>query len=48
MINPATGGWYGFGPLASAEVILLDEINRILAVERVPRRPAGSNRPSAR
>ena len=30
MINPATGALITeFGPLASAEVILLDEINRI-------------------
>jgi MoxR-like ATPase len=30
MINPATGAFITeFGPLASAEVILLDEINRI-------------------
>ena len=44
MINPATGEFMTeFGPLASAEVILLDELNRIppQVAERVPRGPAG-------
>ena len=44
MINPATGEFITeFGPLASAEVILLDEINRIPAqvAERLSRGAAG-------
>ena len=44
MINPATGEFITeFGPLASAEVILLDEINRIPleVAERVSRGTAG-------
>ncbi len=47
MINPATGALVTeFGPLASAEVILLDEINRIPleVTERVSRGAAGSHR----
>src|ERR1041384_6283723 len=49
MINPATGQFVTeFGPLASAEVILLDEINRIPLKSQSGMRLISSDRKSTR